>query len=280
MIIDGLRKSFDLATLLVATNMARSSFYYYVKRNKTVDKYQAIRIRIIALSKQHKGRYGYRRMLFQLKKEGHKINHKTVLRLTGEMDLKSVIRLKKYRSYIGEEGKTAPNILQRKFNADRPFEKWATDVTEFSVAGRKLYLSPIIDLFNGEIISYSLSLKPNFEQITDMLSRALKKVPKNAKPILHSDQGWQYRMRQYQGILRKNRIIQSMSRKGNCLDNAVVENFFGTLKSEMFYLKKYLSVEALKNDIDEYINYYNNDRIRLNLKGMSSVEYRAHILNN
>lgn len=280
MIIDGLRKSFGLATLLAATNMARSSFYYYVKRNGAVDKYQAIRIRIIALSRQHKGRYGYRRMLFQLKKEGHKINHKTVLRLTGEMDLKSVIRLKKYRSYKGEEGKTAPNILQRKFNADRPFEKWATDVTEFNVAGRKLYLSPIIDLFNGEIISYSLSLKPNFEQITDMLGRALKKVPKNAKPILHSDQGWQYRMRQYQGILRKNRIIQSMSRKGNCLDNAIIENFFGTLKSEMFYLKKYLSVEALQKDIDEYINYYNNDRIRLNLKGMSPVEYRAHILNN
>lgn len=251
-----------------------------MKRNKVVDKYESIRTRIIALSKQHKGRYGYRRMLFQLKKEGHKINHKTVLRLTGEMDLKSIIRLKKYRSYKGEEGKTAPNILKREFNADRPFEKWATDVTEFSVAGKKLYLSPIIDLFNGEIISYSQSLRPNFEQITDMLDEVLKKVPKNAKPILHSDQGWQYRMKDYQGILRKNRIIQSMSRKGNCLDNAVIENFFGTLKSEMFYLKKYLSVEELQNDIDEYIDYYNNNRIRLNLKGMSPVEYRAHILNN
>ncbi|KIA92662.1 integrase [Pedobacter kyungheensis] len=257
--------------------MARSSFYYYMKRNKVVDKYQAIRTRIIELSKQHKGRYGYRRMLFQLKKEGYKINHKTVLRLTGEMGLKSIIRLKKYRSYKGEEGKTAPNILKRKFNAERPFEKWATDVTEFSVAGKKLYLSPIIDLFNGEIISYSQSLRPNFEQITGMLDRALKKVPKNAKPILHSDQGWQYRMKDYQDILRKNRIIQSMSRKGNCLDNAVIENFFGTLKSEMFYLKKYLSVEVLQNDIDEYIDYYNYNRIRLNLKGMSPVEYRAHI---
>lgn len=280
MIIDGLRKKFDFATLLVVTNMARSSFYYYMKRNKAVDKYQAIRERIIALSKQHKGRYGYRRMLFQLKKEGHMINHKTVLRLTGEMGLKSIVRLKKYRSYRGEEGKTAPNILRGKFNADRPFEKWATDVTEFSVAGKKLYLSPIIDLFNGEVISYSQSLRPDFKQITDMLDRVLKKVPKNAKPILHSDQGWQYRMKEYQGILRKNRIIQSMSRKGNCLDNAVIENFFGTLKSEMFYIKKYLSVEELQDDIDEYIDYYNNNRIRLNLKGMSPVEYRAHVLNN
>ena len=260
--------------------MARSSFYYYMKCNKVVDKYRAIRARLIELSRQHKGRYGYRRMLFQLKKEGYKINHKTVLRLTGEMGLKSIIRLKKYRSYRGEEDKTTPNILKRKFNAERPFEKWATDVTEFSVAGKKLYLSPIIDLFNGEIISYSQSLRPDFEQITDMLDRVLKKVPKNAKPILHSDQGWQYRMKDYQGILRKNRIIQSMSRKGNCLDNAVIENFFGTLKSEMFYLKKYLSVEELQDDIDEYIDYYNNNRIRLNLKGMSPVEYRAHVLNN
>ncbi|WP_245222031.1 IS3 family transposase [Pedobacter kyungheensis] len=275
--VHGLRKRFDLSILLETANIARSSFYYYMKRNKVVDKYQAIRTRIIELSKQHKGRYGYRRMLFQLKKEGYKINHKTVLRLTGEMGLKSIIRLKKYRSYKGEEGKTAPNILKRKFNAERPFEKWATDVTEFSVAGKKLYLSPIIDLFNGEIISYSQSLRPNFEQITGMLDRALKKVPKNAKPILHSDQGWQYRMKDYQDILRKNRIIQSMSRKGNCLDNAVIENFFGTLKSEMFYLKKYLSVEVLQNDIDEYIDYYNYNRIRLNLKGMSPVEYRAHI---
>lgn len=251
-----------------------------MKRNKAVDKYQAIRIRIIELYRQHKGRYGYRRMLFQLKKEGHKVNHKTVLRLTGEMGLKSIVRPKKYRSYRGEEGKAAPNMLSRKFNAGRPSEKLATDVTEFSVAGKKLYLSPIIDLFNGEVISYSQSLRPDFRQITEMLVGVLKKVPKDAKPILHSDQGWQYRMKDYQDILRKNRIVQSMSRKGNCLDNAVIENFFGTLKSEMFYIKKYLSVEELQNDIDDYIDYYNNNRIRLNLKGMSPVEYRAHILNN
>ncbi|WP_237088381.1 IS3 family transposase [Nubsella zeaxanthinifaciens] len=278
--VHGLRERFDLSILLEAANIARSSFYYYMKRNKAVDKYQAIRIRIIELYRQHKGRYGYRRMLFQLKKEGHKVNHKTVLRLTGEMGLKSIVRPKKYRSYRGEEGRTAPNMLSRKFNAGRPFEKLATDVTEFSVAGKKLYLSPIIDLFNGEVISYSQSLRPDFRQITEMLVGVLKKVPKDAKPILHSDQGWQYRMKDYQDILRKNRIVQSMSRKGNCLDNAVIENFFGTLKSEMFYIKKYLSVEELQNDIDDYIDYYNNNRIRLNLKGMSPVEYRAHILNN
>lgn len=270
---------FDLSVLLEVAGMARSSFYYCMKCNSTDDKYRVVRDRLNVLYKQHKGRYGYRRMLLQLKKEGHAINHKTVLRLTGEMGLKSAVRLKKYRSYKAED-KIVPNILNREFNVDRPFEKWATDVTEFNVTGKKLFLSTIIDLFNGEIISYSQSLRPDFWQVTDMLDRALKKKPGNAKPILHSDQGWQYKMKSYQGILLKNGITQSMSRKGNCLDNAIMENFFGTLKSEMFYRKKYLSVEELKGDVDEYISYYNNKRIRLNLNGMSPVEYRAQVLNN
>lgn len=271
---------FDLSVLLGVAGMARSSFYYCIKCSGTDDKYGVVRNRLNALYNQHKGRYGYRRMLLQLKKEGHTINHKTVLRLTGEMGLKSTVRLKRYRSYKAEEGQTVPNILNREFNVDRPFEKWATDVTEFNVTGKKLYLSTIIDLFNGEIISYSQSLRPDFGQVTDMLDRALKKKPGNTKPILHSDQGWQYKMKSYQVILHKNGITQSMSRKGNCLDNAVMENFFGTLKSEMFYRKKYLSVEDLKGDVDEYISYYNNERIRLNLNGMSPVEYRTQVLNN
>lgn len=260
--------------------MARSSFYYYMKRNKVADKYEAIKARLITLSKQHKGRYGYRRMLFQLKKEGHTINHKTVLRLTREMDLKSIVRLKKYRSYKGEQGKIAPNIIERDFKAEHPLQKWATDVTEFSVSGKKIYLSPIIDLFNGEIVSYSLSERPNFEQVTEMLKKGLAKVPKPTNLILHSDQGWQYQMREYSNMLNKHGIVQSMSRKGNCLDNAIIENFFGTIKSELFYLKKYRSINELRREIIEYVNYYNNDRIRLNLKGMSPIEYRVHALNN
>ncbi|MEJ5996636.1 IS3 family transposase [Pedobacter sp. Du54] len=222
LIVQGLRMKFDLSMLLEASHMARSSFYYHMKRDKVTDKYQAVRARILTLSKQHKGRYGYRRMLFQLKKEGHVINHKTVLRLTGEMGLKSVVRLKKYRSYRGEQGKIAPNIIERDFKAAGPLQKWVTDVTEFSVSGKKLYLSPILDLFNGEIISYSLSERPNFEQITEMLKKGLAKVQKHGKLILHSDQGWQYQMRAYRNMLKNYGIVQSMSRKGNCLDNAII----------------------------------------------------------
>lgn len=197
-----------------------------------------------------------------------------------ELGLKSIIRIKKYKSYKGEQGKIAPNILERNFEAELPFQKWATDVTEFNVAGQKLYFSPIIDLFNGQIVSYSLSQNPNFKQITDMLNKALRTVPRHANLILHSDQGWQYQMKQYQHILNKKGIVQSMSRKGNCLDNAIIENFFGTIKSEMFYVKKYISLKDLQNDIIEYVEYYNNDRIRLNLKGMSPIQYRAHMLDN
>ena len=159
-------------------------------------------------------------------------------------------------------------------------QKWATDVTEFNVSGNKLYLSPIIDLFNQEIISYELTERPVFNQIVMMLKKAFKTIPKNTDLVLHSDQGWQYQMRQYQQLLKGKGIVQSMSRKGNCLDNAIIENFFSILKSELFYLKKYSSISQLKQEIKEYINYYNNERIKSNLNKMSPIQYRAHYYQN
>jgi len=275
-----LRHKYDLDLLLDRISMARSSFYYHQKRTQIKDKYQEIKELIKTIYDKHKGRFGYRRITLILKQKGIVINHKTVLRLMKMLGLKSVIRIKKYKSYKGEQGKIAPNILQRNFKATRPNEKWATDVTEFNVSGNKLYLSPIIDLFNGEIISYELSERPNFAQIVTMLKKSFKKLPKTTDLILHSDQGWQYQMKQYQAILKGKGIKQSMSRKGNCLDNAIIENFFGILKSELFYLKKYKSINELKNEIKEYIDYYNNERIKLNLKGMSPIQYRAHHYQN
>lgn len=190
--------------------------------------------------------------------------------------LKSVIRIKKYKSYQGEQGKIAPNLLNRAFKAEKPHQKWATDITEFNVSGKKLYLSPVIDLYNQAIISYEFSESPNFKTVMTMLEKAFKKVSTPRSLLLHSDQGWQYQMKQYQHLLQEKGSTQSMSRKGNCLENAVIENFFGILKSERFYLKKYDSVLQLKKEIKNYINYYNNDRIKLNLKGMSPIQYRAH----
>lgn len=260
--------------------MVRSSYYYYEKRSQLTDKYKDIKDLIKQIYDYHKGRFGYRRITLIIRQKGIIINHKTVLRLMKVLGLKSLIRIKKYKSYKGEHGKTAPNILQRNFKTAEPNQKWATDVTEFNVSGNKLYLSPIIDLFNGEIISYELSKRPNFNQIVNMLKKSFKRIPDDANLILHSDQGWQYRMKEYQMLLKEKGIRQSMSRKGNCLDNAVIENFFGILKSELFYIMKFRDIDHLKSEIKEYIKYYNNERIKLNLKGMSPIQYRAHYMKN
>ena len=257
--------------------MARSTYYYYLKSLKREDKYKEIKKEISIIYNENKGRYGYRRITLELRKKGYIINHKTVLRLMNFLGLKSIIRKKRrYSSYKGTIGKVADNLLNRNFKATRPNEKWVTDVTEFKINEEKIYLSPIIDLYNGEVVSFNISNRPVFKQVIDMLHKAFKTIPNNTNLILHSDQGWQYQMKQYQNLLKEKGIKQSMSRKGNCLDNACAENFFGILKSELFYTKKYTSIEELKKDIIEYIYYYNNKRIKAKLKGMSPVQYRLH----
>lgn len=275
-----LRHKYDLDLLLNRTNMARSSFYYYKKRTEIPDKYKATKELIKSIYQYHKGRYGYRRITDELNHKGIIINHKTVSKLMKVMGLKSIIRIKKYKSYKGENGKIAPNILARNFKASAPNQKWATDITEFNLSGKKLYLSPIIDLFNQEIISYELTERPVFNQVVMMLKKAFKKIPNNNNLTLHSDQGWQYQMKRYQHLLIEKGITQSMSRKGNCLDNAIIENFFGILKSELYYIQKFRSIEELKHEIKKYIQYYNNERIKSNLNKMSPIQYRAHYYQN
>ncbi len=223
----------------------------------------------------HSMRYGYRRVYQQLRNEGYTINHKTVQRLMQEMNLKSKVRKVRYLSYRGEVGKTAPNILNRDFKAVRPNQKWATDVTEFKVADRKAYLSPIMDMFNGEIVAYTISDRPDLKMVMDMMSTAKRKVKSTNGVILHSDQGWHYQHMKYQQRLKRYGIIQSMSRKGNCLDNAVMENFFGIMKSELLYLQQFSDMEVFKCELRKYINYYNNERIKLKLNGKSPVQYRT-----
>ena len=193
-----------------------------------------------------------------------------------EEGLTSKVRMKKYRSYRGQVGKIAPNIIDRDFAADKPNQKWTTDITEFSLFGKKLYLSPILDMFNGEIVSYDISTAPALPQVMNMLEKAFAKVKETKGIIFHSDQGWQYQHAYYQKTLKNHGIIQSMSRKGNCLDNSVMENFFGLLKSELLYLQEFKSLEDFEKKLHEYIYYYNNKRIKLKLKGMSPVEYRTH----
>jgi len=259
--------------------MPRSNFYYHCQSSPGKSKYEEAQKQIKQIYHQHKGRFGYRRITMSVRKMGSDLNHKTVLKLMKSMGLKSLIRAKRYCSYKGQTGKVAPNILDRDFKSERPFQKWATDVSEFRVKDKKLFLSPIIDLFNGEVISYNLSESANFNQVAQMLKTAFKKIKKTNELVLHSDQGWQYQMSAYQEMLKSKGVTQSMSRKGNCLDNAIIENFFGTIKSELFYLNKYDSIDELKGAIKKYITYYNNDRIRLNLNGMSPAQYRAQHTN-
>lgn len=178
----------------------------------------------------------------------------------------------------GRSGKIAPNILKRDFNTTAPNQKWTTDITEFALFGTKLYLSPILDMYNGEIISYEISDRPVLGQVLRMLDNAFAKIPDNTNLIFHSDQGWQYQHKTYRKRLKDKGIRQSMSRKGNCLDNAIMENFFGLLKSELLYLQKFDSMEEFRLELEKYIDYYNNKRIKAKLKGLSPVQYRLQSL--
>ena len=276
--IQKLRREFPLAILPEIAQLPRATFYYHLKRMNRPDKYAAAKAEITAIYHENKGRYGYRRITTELHKRNFSLNHKTVQRLMKELGLVCRVRMKKYRSYKGEVGKIAPNLLNRDFHADKPNQKWVTDVTEFSLFGEKLYLSPILDLHSSDLVSYTLSDRPVLNMVTTMLEKAFEKIPDGTNLILHSDQGWQYQHKQYQQMLHKKGIRQSMSRKGNCLDNAVIENFFGLLKSELLYLQEFDSMEHFKQELIEYLDYYNNHRIKAKLKGLPPALHRQQAL--
>lgn len=206
MIISELRQKYPLKELLKLSGIARSTYYYY-RQQKDNDKYGKIKTEILDIFDVNKGRYGYRRITLELKEKGYTINHKTVLKLMNSLGLKGKQRKNdKYHSYKGKVGKIADNLLKRDFNAEKPFEKLTTDVTQFKVCNEKVYLSPVMDLYNREIVSYSISLSPNLQQVRDMLNGLFAKLPDDATPIFHSDQGWQYQHAEYQRLLSEHNI--------------------------------------------------------------------------
>ncbi|WP_440588335.1 IS3 family transposase, partial [Bordetella genomosp. 5] len=274
-VVQGLRHKHPLERLLRVAELSRSTFYYHLKVLDAADPYAELKQRIGAIFARHKGRYGYRRITAVLRQAGDLVNHKTVQKLMQALGLKSLVRAKKYRSYRGQSHHVATNVLARDFEAARPHEKWVTDVTEFNVRGEKLYLSPVMDLYNGEIVAYETSRRPVFTLVSNMLKKALARLRPTDRPVLHSDQGWQYQQPTYRHMLAARSVTQSMSRKGNCLDNAAMESFFGTLKAEFFHLNRFEGIEQLQAGIRQYIRYYNHDRIKLKLKGLSPVQYRA-----
>ena len=266
--------------LLITAKLPRSSYYYHLKHLDDTQKHSSEQEAIRMICIENKGRYGYRRVTLELRHRGFNTNHKLVMKLMKQFHLTCLLRAKKYRSYRGEIGKIAPNLLKRDFKAMKPNLKWVTDITQFKIFGQKLYLSPIMDLFNSEIISYTLSKSPGFHQVTEMLHRAFLKIPNDSRLILHSDQGWHYQMQAYQRMVKDKGIQQSMSRKGNCYDNSVMENFFGILKSEFYYNKRFSSIEQFTKELSEYIDYYNNHRIKVKLKGLSPVQFRTQSFNS
>ena len=274
LILDEIRKHKDLPQI------TRSDYYYQINKLDKDFKNDDLMNEIINIYYYHKQRYGYRRIYLELKRRGYHINDKKVRRLMRRLNLQGLKRHKrKYSSYKGEIGKVASNIIQRKFFSDAPNRKWYTDVTEFNLRGNKLYLSPILDGYAGDIVSYKLSRNPSLNQVINMVNEAISKNDTEGL-IFHSDQGWQYQHIYYQKILKENGIIQSMSRKGNSIDDALMENFFGLLKTEMFYDQEdnYKNINELSKAIDEYIYYYNNDRIKSRLKGLTPIEYRNQAL--
>ena len=261
--------------MLKRIGMASSVFYYHRERLNQTDRYDSVRQRISSIYNESKGRYGYRRICSALRSEGIEINHKTVLKLMHQLGISATRKKRHYRSYKGEVGKIVPNVIARNFKASAPNQKWTTDVTQVCIQGVKTYLSPVMDMFNGEIIAYTISRSPNLQMTIDMLRAAFRKQSKINGLIMHSDQGWHYQHGRYQKMLKDKGILQSMSRKGNCLDNSMMENFFALMKNELLYVNHYNSIEEFEKELKQYIWWYNNKRIKLRLKGMSPVQYRA-----
>lgn len=276
------KEGFRLKDILCIVGIPESTYHYHIGNvGKDENQDQALKDLVIKLFEKFHERYGYKRITNELKKLGHVINHKKVYRIMKELGLKCVKfmrKSRKYNAYKGKVGKVAKNRLSRRFSTPIPLQKLVTDTTEFKcLNGEKLYLNPFLDLYNGEIIAYEMGKRPTLELVMKPLRDTIETVKKYAtyRTTIHSDQGCHYQHNQWRKTLKKNNIFQSMSRKANCADNASMENFFGILKQEMYYGEALVDYETLKKRIEEYIYWYNHERSKEKLTGMSPVEYRT-----
>jgi len=258
-------------------HLSKSTYYFEISKTDVVAERNAELLDVIrTVFEQNKRRYGVRRVHQELVNRGFNVNHKRVQRLMHKEGLLGKRPKEKYHSYKGEVGKIADNVINRDFKAAEPLQKWTTDVSQFNFSWGKCYISPILDMNTNEIISYDLSLHPTLDQVKRMLEKAFEKFPNVTGLVFHSDQGWQYQHAYYINELKKHGIVQSMSRKGNCYDNCIMETFFGRMKNEMYYgyEKQYSSFEEFSKAVEEYIDYYNNKRIQAKTKWMPPVQYR------
>lgn len=265
-----------LTKLLMISGLSKSTYYYELSKQDQDIKNEEIINKIKEIFLKHNGNYGVRRIYHELLNEGININHKKVQRIMHKYKLTAQKHPRKYHSYQGHVGVVADNIIKRNFKADKPNMKWTTDVSQFSFSWGKCYLSPMMDMFNNEIVGFDLSRIANYDQIERMFSSVDIASKDLTNLIIHSDQGWQYQNPRFVKTLKENNIKQSMSRKGNCMDNSIMESFFGIMKNEMFYgyESKYKNFEEFKEAVNDYIWYYNNIRIKEKTNWMSPIQYR------
>ena len=268
--------------LLEAAGLARSSYYYALAHPQQPTRAH-LRPKVAQIFSRTPNGCGHRQVAMCLRaEEGERIADKTVLKMMGEMGLRCGIRREtkyhRYNSYKGDVGQSFDNIIGRDFKADGPWQKLGTDVTEFKLSFGKAYLAPVYDFASKEIVAHSISMCPNLAQQQEMLQMLMDAKPAGAEPILHSDMGWQYQHKAYISALAENGFIQSMSRKGNCIDNGATEQVFGHLKDEFFRGQDWQTFESFKADLEAYITHWNTTRRQVKLKGLTPAEYRDQAL--
>ncbi|WP_226813707.1 IS3 family transposase [Corynebacterium diphtheriae] len=273
-----LKSEHRLDDLIAVSGLARSTFFDHQRRFDLPDKYADLKTQIKKIFHDSNTTFGYRRVWRALRNNNTIVNKKVVRRLMRQLGLVSKIRRKKYNSYRGTVSHIADNVLDRRFTQDAPNKAWVSDVTEFRVAGTKVYLSPVMDLFDRTILAHTLSTSPNTQLTSRALADAIAMFSPGKGLIVHTDQGFQYQHASWRNLIESVGGVQSMSRKGNCYDNAVMENFFGHLKSEMYHDVYFTSVDELCQAIDEYILWYNTYRLQERFKGLAPMQYRNQTL--
>jgi transposase InsO family protein/transposase-like protein len=279
-LIDALRNRHPLTMLLASLNIAKSSYFYQSSAAKAPDKYAGCRTRIHEIFCENKSRYGYRRIHALLAREGVCISEKIVRRIMKEEGLEVVIKTnRKYNSYKGEITPAVENLLERDFHADKPNLKWLTDITEFHIPAGKIYLSPMIDCFDGLVVSQTVGTSPNANLVNEMLDLAVGTLVEGEHPVVHSDRGCHYRWPGWIERTERYGLTRSMSKKGCSPDNSACEGFFGRLKNEMFYGRSWqgVGIDEFIDMLDEYIHWYNEKRIKVSLFAMSPLEYRRSL---
>ena len=280
-LIDALKHIYSLAELLAELDLARSSYFYHCSRLRSADKYADARVAIADVFHSNHRCYGYRRMRAALGRRQLHISEKVVQRLMKQECLVVAANKKRrYGSYLGEISPAPENIINRDFQAATPNEKWLTDITEFQIPAGKVYLSPLIDCFDGLVVSWTIGTRPDSDLVNTMLDAAIETVVAcESKPIIHSDRGAHYRWPGWLARVHDAKLIRSMSRKGCSPDNSACEGFFGRLKTELFYPRKWLdtTIEQFIQIVDSYIRWYNEKRIKISLGSLSPIEYRQSL---